>query len=89
MESVGSTPTAHFATNLEGVAEVRAGKYTFFDLVMAGIGVCKPEDIALSVLTSVIGYNKEKNWLFIDAGWMALSQDRGTRLQLKDCGYGL
>jgi len=87
--SVGSTPTAHFAENLHGVTEVRAGVYTFFDLVMAGIGVCQVEDIALSVVTSVIGHNENKNWLFIDAGWMSLSQDRGTRTQGKDCDYGL
>jgi len=87
--SVGSTPTAHFAENLDGVTEVRAGVYTFFDLVMAGIGVCKPDDIALSVVTSVIGHNEEKDWLFIDAGWMSLSQDRGTQSQRQDCGYGL
>ena len=87
--SVGSTPTAHFAKNLDGVTEVRAGVYTFFDLVMAGIGVCKPDDIALSVVTSVIGHNEEKDWLFIDAGWMSLSQDRGTQSQRQDCGYGL
>ena len=35
--SVGSTPTAHFATALDGVTEVRAGVYVFFDLVMAGV----------------------------------------------------
>jgi len=87
--SVGSTPTAHFAENLDGVTEVRAGVYTFFDLVMAGIGVCKSSDIALSVVTTVIGHNEEKNWLFIDAGWMSLSQDRGTQSQQQDCGYGL
>jgi len=87
--SVGSTPTAHFAENLDGVTEVRAGVYTFFDLVMAGIGVCKPSDIALSVVTSVIGHNEDKDWLFIDAGWMSLSQDRGTQSQRQDCGYGL
>lgn len=87
--SVGSTPTAHFAENLDGVTEVRAGVYTFFDLVMAGIGVCEPRDIALSVVTSVIGHNEEKDWLFIDAGWMSLSQDRGTQSQRQDCGYGL
>ena len=39
--SVGSTPTAHFARSLEGVTEVRAGVYVFFDLVMAGLGVCR------------------------------------------------
>lgn len=33
--SVGSTPTAHFARDLTGVTEVRAGVYVFHDLVMA------------------------------------------------------
>ena len=42
--SVGSTPTAHAATNLTGVTELRAGVYVFFDLVMAGIGVCSLDD---------------------------------------------
>ena len=87
--SVGSTPTAHFACDLSGVTEVRAGVYTFFDLVMAGIGVCSLDDIALSVLTTVIGHQKERGWLVVDAGWMALSRDRGTADQTVDQGYGL
>lgn len=53
--SVGSTPTATFADDLAGVTEVRAGVFVFFDLVMAGIGVCRVDDIALSVLGTVIG----------------------------------
>src|SRR5690606_760356 len=36
--SVGSTPTAHFARSFDGVTEVRAGVYVFFDLVMHGLG---------------------------------------------------
>ncbi|WP_394210405.1 DSD1 family PLP-dependent enzyme [Enterovibrio calviensis] len=87
--SIGSTPTAHSYQDLNGITEVRAGVYGFFDLVMAGIGVCNINDIAASVVTTVIGHNKEKGWLFIDAGWMALSSDRGTANQPKDCGYGL
>ena len=87
--SVGSTPTAHHATDLTGVTEVRAGVFVFFDLVMAGIGVCRVEDIALSVLATVIGHQRDKGWILVDAGWMALSQDRGTRRQAVDQGYGL
>jgi D-serine deaminase-like pyridoxal phosphate-dependent protein len=86
--SVGSTPTALSATQLNGVTEVRAGVYVFFDLVMAGTGVCKPDDIALSVLTSVIGHQAEKGWVIVDAGWMAMSRDRGTQKQTIDYGYG-
>jgi D-serine deaminase-like pyridoxal phosphate-dependent protein len=87
--SVGSTPTAHFARDLSGVTEVRAGVFVFFDLVMAGLGVCSIDDIAMSVLATVIGQQSAKGWILIDAGWTALSQDRGTAHQAVDQGYGL
>ncbi len=86
--SVGSTPTALAAESLAGVTEVRAGVYAFFDLVMANVGVCTLDDIALSVLTSVIGHQPEKGWAIVDAGWMAMSRDRGTQAQDHDYGYG-
>jgi len=86
--SVGSTPTALSAQTLAGVTEVRAGVYVLFDLVMANVGVCTPDDIALSVLTTVIGHQKEKGWAIVDAGWMAMSRDRGTQNQQHDYGYG-
>lgn len=87
--SVGSTPTAHHVQDLTGVTEVRAGVFAFFDLVMAGIGVCEVDDIALSVLATVIGFQKDKGWILIDAGWMAMSQDRGTAKQPVNQGYGV
>ena len=86
--SVGSTPTALSAGTLAGVTEVRAGVYVFQDLVMANVGVATFDDIALSVLTTVIGHQREKGWALIDAGWMALSRDRGTQGQAHDYGYG-
>ncbi|MGE8135174.1 alanine racemase [Novosphingobium subterraneum] len=87
--SVGSTPTAHFAQDLTGVTEVRAGVFSFFDLVMHGIGVCSLDDIAASVLLTVIGHRPEKGWILTDGGWMALSRDRGTQRHPVDQGYGL
>ncbi|HWX61299.1 alanine racemase [Bradyrhizobium sp.] len=87
--SVGSTPTAHFAEDLTDVTEMRAGVYMFFDLVMHGVGVCTTDDIAISVLATVIGAKPEKGWILVDAGWMALSRDRGTAMQRVDQGYGL
>lgn len=87
--SVGSTPTALFAEDLQGVSEVRAGVYVFMDLVMAGLGVCDVDDIALSVLVTVIGHQAQKGWLITDGGWMAVSRDRGTSAQAVDQGYGL
>jgi len=87
--SVGSTPTAHFARDLTGVTEVRAGVFMFFDLVMHGIGVCAIDDIAPSVLATVIGHKPEKGWVLVDAGWMAMSRDRGTARHPVDQGYGV
>ncbi len=87
--SVGSTPTAHFAGDLTGVTEVRAGNFVFFDLVMSGIGVCTLDDIAVSVLATVIGHQTDNGWILVDAGWMSLSRDRGTAKQKIDQGYGV
>ncbi|MFJ7285693.1 DSD1 family PLP-dependent enzyme [Pseudomonas sp. NPDC099000] len=86
--SVGSTPTALSALSLEGVTEVRAGVYVFFDLVMHNVGVCRPEELALSVLTTVIGHQVEKGWVITDSGWMAMSRDRGTQRQRRDFAFG-
>lgn len=87
--SVGSTPTAHAAEDLTGVTELRAGNYVFFDLVMVGLGVCRIEDLALSVVVTVIGHRPEHGWVITDGGWMAMSRDRGTAVQAQDQGYGL
>lgn len=86
--SVGSTPTALAARQLDGVTEVRAGVYVFFDLVMHNVGVCRIDDIALSVLTTVIGHQAENGWAIVDAGWMAMSRDRGTQKQKRDFAFG-
>jgi D-serine deaminase-like pyridoxal phosphate-dependent protein len=87
--SVGSTPAALTAETLEGVTELRAGVYMFQDLVMAGIGVCAIDDIAVSVLATVIAHNRAQKRVIIDAGGLALSKDRGTADQPVDQGFGL
>lgn len=86
--SIGSTPTALSVRDLPGVTEVRAGVYVFFDLVMHNVGVCQRDELALSVLTTVIGHQAEKGWVITDSGWMAMSRDRGTQRQDRDYGYG-
>ncbi len=87
--SVGSTPTATLVEDLSGIDEVRAGVYVFQDLYQAGLGVCRIDDIALSVLATVIGHRRGRNWLIVDSGALALSKDRSTARQAVDCGYGL
>ena len=86
--SVGSTPTALGARRLDGVTELRAGVYAFFDLVMLGTGSCSRDDLAMFVRASVTGHQASKGRVLIDAGWMAMSRDRGTQSQARDWGYG-
>ena len=86
--SVGSTPSLHYARSLDGVTEVRAGVYAFGDLVQAELGTCTIDDIAIGVIASVIGHNRQHGRVLIDAGFLALSRDRGTADLPIDWGYG-
>lgn len=86
--TIGSTPTVLSDYQNDKITELRAGVFVFFDLVQTGVGICKIEEIALSVLTSVISVNKEINGIIVDAGWMAMSRDIGTSSQKIDYGYG-
>lgn len=87
--SYGSSPGTFFARSLEGVTESRAGVYPFQDLFQAGLGACAVDDIALSVLSTVIARQPGQQRFFIDAGGLALSKDRSTAGHAFDAGYGL
>lgn len=87
--SFGSTPAVLHAHDLTGVTEARCGIYCFQDLFQAGIGACAQTDIALTVLTTVIGANPDLNRVTIDAGGLALSKDRSTQGRPFDAGFGL
>ncbi len=87
--SAGSTPTAICAKSLEGLTEMRPGVYTFFDLDQMALGVCAMEDIALSVVATVIGHNHAAGRILIDAGGLALSKDLSAAEFLEHAGYGL
>lgn len=86
--SVGSSPTALHAKSLEGVTETRPGVYMFGDLFQAEIGTVGHADIAVTVLTSIIGRRREERRIVVDAGAMALSKDRSTQASPVDWGFG-
>jgi hypothetical protein len=87
--SVGSTPTALHARSLDGVTDMRPGVYTLFDLAQVALGSCTVEDIAMSVLATVVGHTSRAGLMLIDAGALALSKDvSGNKGGLK-VGYGL
>ena len=87
--SIGSTPTMLFASHLNDITEVRAGIYMFWDLAQASRGICKIEDIAITILASVIGHNHEKKKIIIDAGSLALSKDTSANKFMPEAGFGL
>lgn len=75
--SIGSTPTMMQDVELHGITEIRPGNYIWFDLFQYNRGNCKLDQIACSVLTSIIGIYPERNTLLVDAGALALSKDVG------------
>jgi D-serine deaminase-like pyridoxal phosphate-dependent protein len=87
--SVGSSPTALYAERLDGVTEVRPGVYMFGDLYQAEIGTHAGENIAVTVLASVIGRRPAERCVLVDAGALALSKDRSTESAPHDFAYGL
>jgi D-serine deaminase-like pyridoxal phosphate-dependent protein len=86
--SIGSTPTVLYADHLNGVTEARAGIYALWDLAQLSRKVCGIDDIAVSVLASVIGHNLAGRSLILDAGALALSKDIGANKLLPDAAYG-
>lgn len=52
--AAGSTPTAHGVASVPGITEVRAGTYVFGDNMMASLGAVGWDEIALSILCTVV-----------------------------------
>ena len=86
--SSGGSPMGFLAERLYGLNELRMGVFYFSDLFQAQLGVGDESDIAVSVLSSVMSVQPHNNRAVIDAGGLALSQDRSTAGQNKDWGFG-
>jgi D-serine deaminase-like pyridoxal phosphate-dependent protein len=52
--SLGSTPTAASAGEVEGVTEIRPGTYVFYDRMQARMGSCSFDDCAAEVVATVV-----------------------------------
>jgi D-serine deaminase-like pyridoxal phosphate-dependent protein len=61
----------------------------FGDLFQAEIGTHGLDDIAMTVLASVIGRRPAEGRIVIDAGGLALSKDRSTEAVPVDYGFGM
>jgi D-serine deaminase-like pyridoxal phosphate-dependent protein len=87
--SVGSTPSVSHARSFEGITELRVGTYMFGDVQQFALGTCAFDDIAVSVIATVIGHNYRSNRLIIDAGALALSLDHSAEKWVPGAGYGV
>jgi D-serine deaminase-like pyridoxal phosphate-dependent protein len=82
--SVGSTPAMAAAKDLTGVTEARPGNYIFYDRTMVLIGCCEPQDVAVSVLATVVSHQPGASHFVVDSGALSLSKDLGpTHLGLE------
>ncbi len=85
--SIGSTPTLMAGIDLQGVSEIRPGNYVFMDRITWKLGLIGPEQIALTVVSTLV--SKNKNYFIIDAGSKVLSSDTGAHGSKILKGYGL
>ncbi len=72
--SLGSTPTAAFAGEVEGVTEIRPGTYIFYDRMQARLGACSPEECAATVVVTVVS-RPAKDLAIIDGGSKTFATD--------------
>jgi D-serine deaminase-like pyridoxal phosphate-dependent protein len=72
--SLGSTPTAGYAAEVEGVTEIRPGTYVFYDRMQARLGACSLEECAAEVVATVVSKPSE-NLAIIDGGSKTFATD--------------
>jgi D-serine deaminase-like pyridoxal phosphate-dependent protein len=72
--TAGSTPTGRAVAEVPGITEVRAGTYVFNDLMQIANGSCREDQVALSILCTVVSH-VEAGRLTIDGGSKTFSGD--------------
>jgi D-serine deaminase-like pyridoxal phosphate-dependent protein len=85
--SIGSTPTILANDSYAGITELRPGNYVFMDLLPLRLHLIKADQIALSILATVVSANTD--FFIIDAGSKVLSSDSGAHGTISAAGYGV
>lgn len=73
--SMGDTPAASLAENLEGIDEMRPGNFVFYDVMQFGLKSCEFEDIATAVYCPIVAIYPEKNQVIVYGGGVHLSKE--------------
>jgi D-serine deaminase-like pyridoxal phosphate-dependent protein len=69
--SAGSTLTARYLSASDGITEIRPGTYIYNDLRTLGCWACTPEEIAVTMLATVVSADGER--VTVDAGSKTLT----------------
>ena len=85
--SVGSTPTARFSLQENGLTELRPGNYAYFDRTQVALGSATLDDCALTVLARVVS-RPARDRIILDSGSKMLTND-GARGFTPAPGYGV
>ncbi|WP_182914343.1 alanine racemase [Paenibacillus sp. 1011MAR3C5] len=72
--SVGSSPTALYAAEIEGITEVRPGTYIYQDVMQAAFGLCETSDCAGAVMATVVS-RPTPTRIVIDGGSKTFATD--------------
>lgn len=75
--TAGGTITGRGVAMVDGVTEVRAGTYVFYDAMQVAFGAAESEDVAASILSTVVS-TRRNGWATIDAGSKTFSGDRAV-----------
>ena len=89
--SLGSTPTAEYAAEVDGVTEIRPGTYVFYDRMQARLGACSLDECAAMVVATVVS-RPSGDLAVIDGGSKTFATDvpPGTKpLGLEGFGHVL
>lgn len=84
--SVGSTPTARFASSQRGITEMRPGNYVFLDRTQVGLESGSYSDCALFVVATVVS-RPAAGRAILDCGSKTLTSDGGRGFAALP-GYG-
>ena len=85
--SVGSTPGTLVSDSYDGITEIRPGNYIFMDRMPLRLKAIELNQIALSVLATVV--SKNTDYFIIDSGSKTLSSDQGAHGMSGMEGFGL
>ncbi|GAB5523820.1 MAG: DSD1 family PLP-dependent enzyme [Roseivirga sp.] len=72
---MGDTPGCTLVEQMEGVDEISAGNFIFYDLVMNYLDVCTEEDIAVAMACPVVAKNSSRNEIVVHGGAVHFSKD--------------